>query len=77
MERELHFFATSHGKRLCDGIGETIKRLARRASLQNEKNVFRVQTPIVLFSLSNDYINNITSFFSGGISQNDISHTDV
>ncbi len=30
-----HFFATSHGKGVCDGIGGTIKRLAARASLQN------------------------------------------
>ena len=28
------FFATSHGKSLCDGIGGTLKRLTARASLQ-------------------------------------------
>ena len=28
------FFATSHGKSACDGIGGTIKRLTARASLQ-------------------------------------------
>ena len=28
------FFATSHGKSACDGIGGTVKRLARKASLQ-------------------------------------------
>lgn len=28
------FFATSHGKTECDGIGGTVKRLARKASLQ-------------------------------------------
>ena len=31
---EWHFFATSHGKSPCDGIGGTVKRLVARASLQ-------------------------------------------
>lgn len=31
---EWHFFATSHGKGPCDGIGGTLKRLATKASLQ-------------------------------------------
>lgn len=31
---EWHFFATSHGKNACDGIGGTIKRLTAKASLQ-------------------------------------------
>lgn len=31
---EWHFFATSHGKGPCDGIGGTLKRLAAKASLQ-------------------------------------------
>ena len=35
MEAEWHFFATSHGKSPCDGIGGTTKRLAARASLQS------------------------------------------
>ena len=30
---EWHFFATSHGKGPCDGIGGTVKRLATKASL--------------------------------------------
>ena len=29
------FFATSHGKSPCDGIGGTVKRLTARASLQH------------------------------------------
>ena len=28
------FFATSHGKSACDGIGGTVKQLTARASLQ-------------------------------------------
>lgn len=43
-----HFFATSHGKGPCDGLGGTIKRLAARASLTNV----------------NDPINNAAKFFS-------------
>lgn len=31
---EWHFFATSHGKSPCDGVGGTFKRNARRESLQ-------------------------------------------
>ena len=31
---EWKFFATSHGKSPCDGIGGTVKRLAARVSLQ-------------------------------------------
>lgn len=31
---EWHFFATSHGKGACDGIGGTFKRAAAKASLQ-------------------------------------------
>ena len=31
---EWYFFATAHGNRPCDGLAGTIKRLARRGSLQ-------------------------------------------
>ena len=31
---EWHFFATSHGKSACDGVGGTVKRMAAKASLQ-------------------------------------------
>lgn len=34
IEIEWNFFATSHGKGPCDGVGGTLKRLATRASLQ-------------------------------------------
>ena len=34
LQAEWHFFATSHGKNACDGVGGTIKRLAARGSLQ-------------------------------------------
>lgn len=34
VDAEWNFFATSHGKNACDGIGGTVKRAAARASLQ-------------------------------------------
>ena len=34
MQGQWNFFATSHGKSPCDGIGGTVKRLTARASLQ-------------------------------------------
>ncbi len=36
IKAEWHFFATAHGKGACDGIGGSVKRSARRASLQNK-----------------------------------------
>lgn len=36
VECEWHFFATSHGKGPCDGIGGTLKRMATRACLAKE-----------------------------------------
>lgn len=36
VKAEWHFFATSHGKGACDGIGGCVKRAAYRASLQNK-----------------------------------------
>ncbi len=67
VEGEWPFFATSHGKGPCDGIWGTVKRLARRASLQNE---ITIQTPLALFSWCNANIKNIKSFF---VSSDDIS----
>ena len=34
LEHVCNFFATSHGKSACDGIGGTVKRPAAKASLQ-------------------------------------------
>jgi hypothetical protein len=67
---EWHFFATSHGKGPCDGIGGTIKRLPRRASLQGEANI---QTPLSLFNWCEHHVRNIKCFFvsSDNISLNE------
>ena len=34
LKSEWHFFATSHGKGPCDGVGGSVKRLAARANLK-------------------------------------------
>ena len=34
LKAESQFLATSHGKRLCDGVGGTVKRLVANASLK-------------------------------------------
>ena len=48
MSAEWHFFATSHGKGPCDGVGGTVKRLAARASLQRPYKD-QIWTPHQLF----------------------------
>ena len=40
IEAEWVFFATSHGKSPCDGIGGTVKRVTARASLQRPNNSY-------------------------------------
>ena len=45
---EWHFYATSHGKGACDGVGGTVKRLAARASLQCPYD-HQIMTPRQLF----------------------------
>ena len=48
IDTEWHFFATSYGKSVCDGIGGTVKRLATNASLKaTERNIL---APIDLFN---------------------------
>jgi hypothetical protein len=51
MQAEWHFFATSHGKGPCDGVGGTVKRLAVRASLQRPYNK-QIMTPHQLFEFA-------------------------
>ena len=38
IDAECHFFVTSHGKRPCDGLGGTVKRLEAKASLPRPYN---------------------------------------
>ena len=53
-----NFFATSHGKSPCDGIGGTVKRLVRRASLQ-ATNTNHILTPLQLYNWSRQHIYNV------------------
>ncbi|KAG1670077.1 Regulating synaptic membrane exocytosis protein 2 [Nymphon striatum] len=59
---EWHFFATAHGKSPCDGIGGTVKRLARAASLQ--ATVSRhILTPLQLYEWAKAHISGIHFFY--------------
>ena len=61
LEAEWHFFATSHGKSPCDGIGGTVKRLSRRASLQRPVER-QIMTTGDLFTWCSENIQNIKFF---------------
>ena len=50
-----HFWATCHGKNACDGVGGTVKRLARRASLQ----LSLILNPLDLYNWAMDNITGI------------------
>lgn len=58
IKAEWNFFASSHGKGVCDGIGGTVKRHAYRTSFQwfegNAINNFRK-----LFKWAKGFFNNI------------------
>lgn len=58
VEAEWHFFATSHGKSACDGIGGTVKRSVARASLQATTEN-QILTPQDLFAWVNTNIHGI------------------
>jgi len=62
LKAEWNFFATSHGKNACDGVGGTIKRLAARASLQRAITN-QIQTPEQLFQFAVEEIPGVTVFF--------------
>ena len=61
-QQEWHFFATSHGKGPCDGIGGTVKRLATKASLQRTLDC-QIQTPHQLYEWAQDNIAGVTTIF--------------
>lgn len=55
---EWHFFATSHGKGPCDGIGGTVKRLVAKASLEKVQGDF-ILTPQAMFNYCDTNIKGI------------------
>ena len=62
LKAEWHFFATSHGKIPCDGIGGTVKRLVARASLQATVD-HHILTARKMFKLCEEHIMGITFLF--------------
>ena len=59
---EWHFFATSHGKNACDGVGGTFKRLAQHAVLQRPITD-QILNPVHLFEFAKNEITGVTCFF--------------
>ena len=72
-EAEWHFFATSHGKSPCDGIGGTVKRLAARASLQAATRD-QILTPEQLFAWAEKNVHGISFFF---VSSEDVRKNEI
>jgi len=62
IDAEWHFFATSHGKSPCDGVGGTVKRLAARASLQRPRDN-HIMTPRALYDWATAAMPKINFFF--------------
>ena len=63
IKAEWHFFATSHGKGPCDGLGGTIKRLAAKSSLQRAYNN-QIMTPRQLYEFGKENIPGIHFVYS-------------
>ena len=51
IEAEWYFFATSHGKGPCDGVGGAVKRLATMASIRRV-NAEQIVTPYQFYEFS-------------------------
>ena len=65
--QQWHFFATSHGKGPCDGLGGTIKRLATKASLQRcteGMHSEQILSPTAFFEFCCQNIKNIEFVFT-------------
>lgn len=69
LEAEWNFFATSHGKSHCDGIGGTVKHLVARASLQATTNN-HIITPFDMFQWASESIPGVTFLY---VSSSDVS----
>lgn len=63
LKAEWNFFATSHGKSACDGIGAVIKRAAYKASLQRSVSN-HILTPNDLFKFAAKEVTGIKIFFT-------------
>ncbi|GBN65685.1 hypothetical protein AVEN_221525-1 [Araneus ventricosus] len=63
IKAEWNFFALSHGKNACDGVGGTVKQLAALASLQMVYND-QIMTPRQLYDWAKKNIANINFLYS-------------
>lgn len=61
---EHSFFATSHGKSICDGLGGTVKRILRKASLQQPDDS-QIVTAAGVHTFCQTHIDNINFHFLG------------
>jgi len=73
MQVEWHFFATSHGKGLCDEVGGTVKRLATKASLQ-KAHFDQIQTPLQLYEWATTNITAIKCIYEVYMKSNETVH---
>lgn len=62
VEAEWNFFATAHGKGACDGVGGTLKRIARRYCLQSGTRN-EILTAQKLYEWAKENFKNINVFF--------------
>ena len=71
IEASWNFFATSHGKSPCDGIGGKVKRVNGRASLQRPKEN-HILTELQMFEFCSTTVNlsSIQFFF---VSKNQVA----
>ena len=63
LKADCHFFATCHGKNLCDGIGGTIKRVVANGNLQRPIKE-QILIPKQSFVLADSEIKGVTCFIS-------------
>ena len=63
LQAEWNFFATSHGKNACDGIGGTLKRSAAKTSLQHPLEN-QILIPLDFFNYCNKNMKHITMFYT-------------
>ena len=60
------FFATSHGKQPCDGIGGTVKQLVSHASLKCDLKD-QILSPSDMFQFCKETIQNIQKILRGNM----------
>lgn len=70
---EWHFFATSHGKSPCDGIGGVVKRTVAKASLQRPFQD-QIITPLKMFEFCEQNFHEVKFFYTG---KNEIQNSET